>query len=483
MAYRCLNESHWPMDFVSNGCFDLCGYHREEIESKRVLWGDFTHPDDIDEVDRLVSRAANNRIPFEVEYRIVTKNGEIKWVWERGRVVDETNDGTAILEGFITDITSKKMSENALIHAEAYAQAIVESAAEAVITINKDGQIESFNRAAQTIFGYSLVEIFHANCAQLVPPSQRYEFELALNSHRATRTLAGIEFEVTGLKKTGEEFPINYSIAKIEAVEEDKYVMLIRDLSRQRKNERELREQRELLAHTDRLNTLGEMAAGIAHEINQPLTAISMRAQSGLRFLKNTEPNLLRVEEGLNMISSQAHRAGAVIQRIQLMARRQEYRRRESIDPSLLIREIHEFAQLEAQSRDFRIRLNLCSSPLNVFCDTVQIQQVVLNLLRNGMDSMSAANCQRNTEIVVQTECYQRTVKISVIDCGTGVSDELAEQLYEPFRSTKDFGMGIGLSISRSIITAHESKLSFSNNATSGATFFFTLMGVTEPRQ
>jgi PAS domain S-box-containing protein len=106
MAYRCLNLKHWPMDFVSDGCYELCGYHREEIESQQVLWGDFTHPDMIDAVDREVREAAETGRPFEVEYRIIARNGQEKWVWERGRPVDKRSDGVVIIEGFITDITA-----------------------------------------------------------------------------------------------------------------------------------------------------------------------------------------------------------------------------------------------------------------------------------------------------------------------------------------------------------------------------------------
>ena len=115
MAYRCLNLKHWPMDFVSDGCFELCGYHRHEIESQQVLWGDFTHPDMIDEVDRKVRNATESGQPFEVEYRIIARNGQEKWVWERGRAVDRRSDGVVILEGLITDITDRKLTEAALV--------------------------------------------------------------------------------------------------------------------------------------------------------------------------------------------------------------------------------------------------------------------------------------------------------------------------------------------------------------------------------
>jgi len=111
MAYRCLNEKNCRMDFVSDGCYELCGYHRHEIESQQVLWGDFTHPDMIAEVERKVRNAAENDTPFEVEYRIIARNGQEKWVWERGRPIDRRADGIVILEGFIADITDRKPAE------------------------------------------------------------------------------------------------------------------------------------------------------------------------------------------------------------------------------------------------------------------------------------------------------------------------------------------------------------------------------------
>ena len=145
MAYRCLNQQNWPMDFVSNGCFELCGYHRHEIECQSILWGNFTHPDDIAEVDRVVRKASKANAPFEVEYRIISRDGVEKWVWERGRPVDVREDGVVVLEGFITDITDRRNSESELFQAKAYAHAIVDSAAEGIITIDNEGHIESLN--------------------------------------------------------------------------------------------------------------------------------------------------------------------------------------------------------------------------------------------------------------------------------------------------------------------------------------------------
>ena len=476
MAYRCLNESHWPMDFVSNGCFDLCGYHREEIESQSILWGDFTHADDIDDIDRIVRTASGIGESFEVEYRIVAKGGQTKWVWERGRVVHVREDGVAVLEGFITDITSRKQVETELRHAQAYAQAVVESAADAVITIDEHGHIESFNRAASRMFEYTATQATSLVCRELIATHDRAVLDKYIEFNRIAGTTEQASCDINGLTKNNREFPLTLSINRIDETVDSRYVILARDLTQRQAHDRQLREQREMLAHVDRVNTLGEMAAAIAHEINQPLTAISTHAQSGLRFLKKTPTAIARVEEGLELVSAQARRAGAIIERIQMMARYQE-RLPEVIDVGTLVGGIQGLAQLEAHLRNFAIELDICENAPAVICDPVQIQQVILNLLRNGMESMSDANCAANAKIRLRSEIIDGGVRIAIIDQGAGVSEQVAAQLFEPFRSSKQLGMGLGLAISRSIIVAHNSTLEYFDNPDGGATFQFILAG------
>lgn len=177
MAYRCLNLADWPMDYVSDGCAELCGYERHLIETQQVLWGHFTHPQDLDAVDAKVRQAVDIGEPFEVEYRIITKNGSLKWVWERGREVDRREDGVAIIEGLITDITDRKNAEDNLIRAETYAQAVVESALEAVITANEDGCIQTFNQEACEIFNYTASNAIGIHCRELIATEDYSKFD------------------------------------------------------------------------------------------------------------------------------------------------------------------------------------------------------------------------------------------------------------------------------------------------------------------
>jgi two-component system sensor kinase FixL len=479
MAYRCFNEAHWPMDFVSDGCFELCGYHRHELESQSVLWGDFTHPDMIDEVDEKVRSATSIGQPFEVEYKIIIKNGHVKWVWERGRVVDTREDGVAILEGLITDITSRKLTETALIQAEAFAQAVVESAVEAVITVDSQCNIESFNQAARTMFEQPAQSLRDMHARILISPRHYSDFDHYFQSRQNNPRTKSQGIELNGYQALNMEFPIHLSVNEVSTAEDHKYVILIRDLTDQRAVEKEVREQHDVLAHFERLNTLGEMATGIAHEINQPLTAISLYAQAGLRFLQQPDNPTCRLQEVLEKLSHQAHRAGAVIERMQEMTKQQDSHR-EVTSCYTLIEEVYRLAEVEAQTRNFVIVLKHEQNLPEILCDSVQIQQVLLNLLRNGMQSMKSKGCRTGSKIVLQTDLTGDGVKVSIIDTGIGIAAELSSQLYQPFTSTKESGMGMGLSISRSIIAAHGGQLEHVNNKAAGATFYFTLPSAME---
>jgi two-component system sensor kinase FixL len=286
--------------------------------------------------------------------------------------------------------------------------------------------------------------------------------------------MASFSHEVKGVKKSGEEFPANISVNRIDNAVENQFVIIIRDLSAERAAEKEAREQRELLAHADRLNTLGEMAAGIAHEMNQPLTAISMYAKSGQRFLKGGAPKMDRLNDALVRLDAQAMRAGAVMERMQSMTKQRDSEQ-ETVDTEFLLKEVHRLAEVEARIRNFVIELRVCNDLPKVRCDPIQIQQVILNLLRNGMESMTSAGRAYNERIVLSCEESSYGVEISIEDCGCGISVELARKLYQPFTSTKESGMGLGLSISRSIVAAHGGQLLHANNKRGGATFSFSL--------
>jgi two-component system sensor kinase FixL len=480
MLYRCLNRPGRPIEFASDGCLELCGYSRAELENGEVSWGDIINPQDRDRVWSGTQSAVAAGTTYEFEYRIKARSGAERWVWERGQCSDSAADGIARLEGLVTDITNRKATEQALADARAFSEAVVDSAVEAVITIDTRGRIETFNRSAQRMFGYPFFEVAGQNISILMPDPYASEHDGYIRNYLDThiRRIIGTGREIRARRKDGAIFPIHLSVSEVALHPERKFVGLIRDISQQHAAERAAREHLEQLAHVDRRNMLGEMATGIAHEINQPLTAISLFSQAGKRLLD--AGGVDRLPDIFDKLSQHAERAGAIIERMQTMAKRGESVRK-TVDCNALITEITELAEAEARLREINIEISTAGKLPLVDVDAVQIQQVALNLLRNGMEAMRAIDCARGNTITVTTGLRDNgDVEIRVIDSGCGVADDTAERLFTPFSTTKDSGMGMGLSLSRTIITAHGGQLDFSNNADGGATFYFTLPAAQE---
>jgi two-component system sensor kinase FixL len=235
------------------------------------------------------------------------------------------------------------------------------------------------------------------------------------------------------------------------------------------------RAHRDELAHVGRLSTLGEMTAGIAHEINQPLTAITLYAQSVGRMIDAGNPNPVRLREAVDKLATQSLRAGAVIDRIQRLVRHRESMR-ETVAINALVADTMRLAETDARVNGMQIELELASALPTVRADPIQLQQVLLNLVRNAIDAMQSDACRHGRIVVVRTRAVANDgVRIAVVDSGTGVAPEFEALLFTPFATTKETGMGMGLSICRSIIEDHGGQLGFENNPEHGATFYFEL--------
>jgi two-component system sensor kinase FixL len=220
---------------------------------------------------------------------------------------------------------------------------------------------------------------------------------------------------------------------------------------------------------------MGEMTASIAHEINQPLTAISLYAQSSLKLIARGNADLDKLATALEKLNSQSLRAGAIIERIQRFARAQESQR-EPLAINALLRELVKLAEGDARIHDVVITFDLATDLPAVYCDPIQIQQVALNLIRNAIDAMKALDCRLgNAMVITSRRSGDRAIEVAVSDQGGGVADEQQKLLFKPFHTTKKDGMGMGLSICRTIIAEHGGELGFRNNVGPGATFYFTL--------
>ena len=251
----------------------------------------------------------------------------------------------------------------------------------------------------------------------------------------------------------------------------------ITDISQQRVAEDQMREHVEHMAYIDRLNSLGEMAAGIAHEINQPLAAISLFSQSGKHLCQNEQ--YARLPDVFDQLSTHSRRAGAVLERMQMMTHQGE-RLKQVVDCNSVITDVIKLIEADARIRQVIITRVDCAALKHIYVDVVQIQQVLLNLLRNGMEAMQAHLFSNGNTIEISTELQQANesgalIKFAVKDTGGGVGKDMQATLFDAFSSTKPNGMGIGLSISKTIIEAHGGRLQYKDYPPFGSEFYFTL--------
>lgn len=485
MAYRCANDRPWTMAFVSGGCEALTGYTRTHVSGTGFRWADHVHPDDLGAVRVAVNVAVAEGEQFDIQYRIIDKFGQEKWVREQGCGIYADNQGAQILEGYIDDITPIKSAARALAQSEKFYEEEVrrrherlsvtfDNAPIGIVTYRCDGSIERANRAFCEMTGYTTAELKEMTVVDLTDPGNRSGL---------TALMAKVERGETGtyshqtryVRKNGAVIDVRVvnAVTHDAAGQPNLIISQVANLTTQLKAQSEVRRQHEQLAHADRLHTLGEMATGMAHEINQPLTAISLFAETGRRLFEAGEYD--RLQEIFDKLSQHSHRAGSIVERMQNMGRRKEGSRR-VIELNDLIEDVVVLAEVDARTNGIDIELDLGRQLPSVRVDVVQIHQVVLNLLRNGIDAMRLLGCSNGNTIHLSTR--QRgagTLEVAVTDSGCGVSDEVAERLFESFSTTKSTGLGMGLPISNVIVTAHGGQLTFQNNDDCGATFTFTL--------
>jgi two-component system sensor kinase FixL len=356
------------------------------------------------------------------------------------------------------------------------ALAILDAAVDAILTMDSGGNIGWVNEATLGMFGYDENELIGAPMTVLMSSPHRERHQQYVDNYVKTgkAQIIGIGRELVARHKDGHEFPIYLGISEVALDEGTAFTGIIRDLTDQKAAQQSVIEQQQRLAHVGRLSTMGEMTASIAHEINQPLTAISMYAQSCIRMLDSENYDKDKLKDALVKLNRQSLRAGEVIERIQRFVRN-EGGQREFVDINILIRELQHLVVNDAKLHDIELQLNLDPTIEVIFCDPVQIQQVAINLVRNAIDAMAEIGCRWGRTIEVCTRQTDSQIEVAVIDTGPGVAPEVESKVFTAFETTKATGMGMGLSICRTIIDSHDGVLNFRNNDGHGATFYFRL--------
>ena len=364
---------------------------------------------------------------------------------------------------------------------EAYFEALMSAAVDAIIVIDQDGQIEIFNKAAEEIFGHAESEILGKNVSSLMPEPDRSAHDQYIKNYHTSRNprIIGIGREIVGLHKNGKKFPAHLSVGEVAGTDTTRFIGIIRDMSENHRLEHEVREMQSELTHATRLSELGEMAAGIAHEINQPLTAISTYANACHRMLANEQSDAEEMLNTLHLITDQAQRAGEVVRRLRAFTKKR-LGQRQLLEINEIIDSTIRLVESDIRARNFRLDKRLASKLPKVFADNVQIQQVILNLIRNAMDAMENVPSGENVVTIESNSDDDNHVRVSISDQGIGLTEEIAEKIFDSFFTTRDAGTGLGLSISRSIITAHGGVIDYSPNQEGGVSFYFTLPAAVE---
>jgi len=357
---------------------------------------------------------------------------------------------------------------------------VLDAMIESMIVIDERGTMEQVNKATKRMFGYEPEELLGKNINMLMINTDHDRHDNYLYNYQQTgkKRIIGRGREVQALRKDGTVFPAEIAVGEVKTRDYVRFVGLVRDMTQQRESEEQALKQREEMVNVSRLGMMGEMAAAMAHELNQPLTAIANYASASIRLLDQSKDNITDVREVLQEIVDQAHRAGEVIQRTREFTRSgDEIRTVTSI--ASIAAPVRSLAELDAKANNIRLSWNIPTDLPEVEADPVQIQQIILNLIRNAVDAMHDTEPgQRDIEIRAKLT-GPHEIRFDVKDHGHGVSGTAATDIFNAFFTTKSSGMGMGLAICRTIIRSHGGELGFRNNDVvtdgTGATFYFTI--------
>jgi two-component system, LuxR family, sensor kinase FixL len=354
----------------------------------------------------------------------------------------------------------------------AFFRTILDTLPDALIVIDERGLIQFFSPMAEKTFGWSADEARGQNVKVLMPQPYRDGHDGYLDHYRATGEgrIIGTGRVVVGERKDGSTFPMELAVGEMRTTERPYFVGLVRDLTVRQMTEARLQELQSELVHISRLTSMGNMASALAHELNQPLSAIANYLKGSRRLLDQKGVDAEGLRDAIDKAADQALRAGDIIRRLRdFVSHGSTDLRGEPLVK--LIEEAIALAMVGASA--VRLRLEFSADAEWVLADRVEIQQVLVNLIRNALEAMSPGDSQ---ELKISTKpSFGDMVMVSVLDTGPGLSPEAAENLFKPFLTTKSHGMGVGLSISRTIIEAHGGEIWAENVPGSGARFNFTL--------
>ena len=353
-------------------------------------------------------------------------------------------------------------------------QTLLATVVDGIMVIDARGTVRVYNNACEGLFGYAAHEVIGKNVKMLMPSPYREEHDGYLRNYARTgeRRIIGIGREVVGARKDGSTFPMYLSVGEGTVGGEKIYVGIVHDLTSKEGTRKRLEQLQMELLHVSRLSDMAQMVAGLAHELNQPLTATMNYVKAAKRVIAAVDaPQIAKAVELIDKAADQTARAGKIIRHLRdFIEKRETVRSREDIGD--VTQEAVALAHIAAADLSVNLNLELARDLPPVLIDKVQIQQVLINLMRNAVEAMQSV---ARRELTVRTGARDGMIEVEVSDTGPGLSPEIAARLFQPFVTTKDKGMGIGLTICQSIIEAHNGRLWAEGVAGGGVAFRFTL--------
>jgi PAS domain S-box-containing protein len=453
---------------TSQNCFDLLSVVA------------LIHPEDQAAVQLAIHEALRPGGELETEYRIIRQDGQTRWMLSKGRTHCDDQDRPFRMIGVTLDVNENRQAAEALRRSEDRFRLLVEGISDyAIYMLDPNGLVTSWNDGAKRIMGYEAEDILrqHFSCFYSDQDIQEGRPELALREAAAEG-----RYEEDGwlLRKDGSRFSAN---AIVRSLRDQRggligFAKVTRDLTESRRAEEALHAAQAELARVARVTTLGELCASIAHEIKQPLAAIVNNANASRRILENPIPDLKEVRQIVEDIAEAGTRAAEIISRIRALLKRTSPDKR-PLDINKVVHEVLRLVRNELEQQHVSVELELEAAPPPVLGDRVQLQQVLLNLILNGIEAMNSIT-ERPRVLMLQSHSRASELEVTVQDCGPGLDPRHVPYIFNTFFTTKTTGMGMGLSISRSIIEAHGGRLWASpDRAAQGAAFLFSLPIIT----